>query len=218
MNARATKKLVAGGALGAMLIGTVALASAASADQVGDDSNVDVSVEIESTVEPGFLAMSVAGGSASLTEGAAEADGTRVFTGTLPTVTVTDTRTAEEVPEGAAWYIMGQAIDFTEATDPTKTITAGHLGWAPTIVEGEETGLVQVGEEVRTILDEENPEVPGNNVGLVDQELFASSFSSGEDAVGTFAANAGLTLKTEPNVAAGSYSSTITLSLFEDVE
>ena len=45
MNARATKKLVAGGALGAMLIGTVALASAASADPV-DGTDVDVSVEI----------------------------------------------------------------------------------------------------------------------------------------------------------------------------
>ncbi len=106
MNARATKKLVAGGALGAMLIGTVALASAASADPV-DGADVDVSVEIESNVEPGNLALTVAASSTTLTEAdESSVEGTREFNGALPEVTVTDTRT--EVPEGAYWYVAAR--------------------------------------------------------------------------------------------------------------
>ncbi len=128
MNARATKKLVAGGALGAMLIGTVALASAASADQVGDDTNVDVSVEIESNVEPGNLALTVAANSTTLTEAdESSVEGTREFNGALPEVTVTDTRT--EVPEGAYWYVLGSASAFT---GDAGEIGADNLGWAPT--------------------------------------------------------------------------------------
>ncbi len=115
------------GALGAMLIGTVALASAASADQVGDDTNVDVSVEIESNVEPGNLALTVAANSTTLTEAdESSVEGTREFNGALPEVTVTDTRT--EVPEGAYWYVLGSASAFT---GDAGEIGADNLGWAP---------------------------------------------------------------------------------------
>ncbi|KON72555.1 hypothetical protein M768_13690 [Cellulosimicrobium cellulans F16] len=204
MNARATKKLVAGGALGAMLIGTVALASAASADQVGDDQGVDVSVEIESNVEPGNLALSVASNATSLTEQDSTVDGTREFTGTLPNVTVTDTRT--EVAEGAYWYVVGSASDFT---GDAGTIAASNLGWAPSLVSESESGLVEAGEGV-------DPALEGGE-GLAEQDLLVSAFDSAEvNPEGSWTANAGLTLRTAEDVAAGAYSSTITLSLFED--
>ncbi len=212
MNARARKQLVAGGALGAMLIGTVALSSAASADP-GDTTDVEVSVSIESTVEPGNLAFSVAADSTSLSEVDTTVEGTREFTGTLPTVTVTDTRTAEEVPEGAAWYVLGQATDFT-GTEGQEPIGAENLGWAPQLEDGGETGLVEAGEPVDPALEGDDDEF--NNVGLVDQELLVSTFDSAEvNPEGSWSANADLTLRTAEDVEGGDYSSTITLSLFE---
>ena len=212
MNARAMKQLVAGGALGAKLIGTVALSSAASADPVGDDQNVDVSVEIESTVEPGNLAFSVAANSTSLTEGESSVEGTREFTGALPGVTVTDTRTAEEIPAGSAWYVLGSASNFVNENG--TEIGAENLGWTPAIVDGGETGLVSEGPEVDPALEGDGG---GDDVGLVDQELLVSTFDSAEVAPeGSWTANAGLTLRTGEDVEGGSYNSTITLSLFED--
>ncbi|MBD8078044.1 hypothetical protein [Cellulosimicrobium arenosum] len=212
MNARAKKQFVAGGALGAMLIGTVALGSAASADP-GDTTDVEVSVSIESTVEPGNLAMSVAADSTSLDEVDTTVDGTREFTGTLPTVTVTDTRAVEEVPEGAFWAVLGQATDFM-GSDGQDAIGAENLGWAPMLEEAGESGLVEAGEEVDPALEGDTDE--GNNVGLVDQELLVSTFDSTEvNPEGSWSANADLTLRTAEDVEGGDYSSTLTLSLFE---
>jgi len=205
MNARARKQLVAGGALGAMLIGTVALSSAAVADQVGDDTNVDVSVEIEGDVPVGNLAFSVAANETALTEAdESSVEGTREFNGALPEVTVTDTRT--EVPEGAYWYVLGSASAFT---GDAGEISADNLGWAPTLVDGGDTGLVSEGEPVEPAL-EDGP-------GLVDQELLVSTFDSAEvNPEGSWTAGANLTLRTGEDVAPGAYTSTITLSLFED--
>lgn len=212
MNARATKKLVAGGALGAMLIGTVALASAASADQVGDDSNVDVSVEIESTVEPGNLAFSVASSSTTLSEVDSTVADTREFTGTLPSVTVTDTRAADQIAEGSYWYVLGSASDFT---GDAGTIGAENLGWAPALVGGD-TDLVEAGQGVDPVLEGDGNDP--DDIGLVDKDLLVSAWDSAlVNPQGAWTANAGLTLRTAEDVAAGAYSSTITLSLFEDI-
>ena len=64
-------------------------------------------------------------------------------------------------------------------------------------------------------LDE--PTAPGNNVGLAGAELLALSLDSGEARpTGTWSANAALKLKTGADVAPGSYSATITLTLWED--
>ncbi|MGC5033980.1 hypothetical protein ACLQ2T_29290, partial [Micromonospora sp. DT229] len=68
------------------------------------------------------------------------------------------------------------------------------------------------GEEVVTVLDE--PTQPGNNVGLVDQELLVSTFDSGAVTPGAYTVDADLFLRTPADVAAGAYTSTLTLSLF----
>ncbi|MEU6203132.1 hypothetical protein ABZ814_06020 [Micromonospora musae] len=204
------KRLVAAGAAGAVLAGTVALQSPVFAEP-GDSADVQVTVDIEEVEEPGVLAMSVAGDSVALAE-----DGStltvRQFVGELPTVTVTDTRTPDEVPENAAWAVLGSATDFVGGAGQAP-ISAGHLGWRPQLIDGGDTGLVTEGEEVVTVLDE--PTQPGNNVGLVDQELLVSTFDSGAVAGDAYTVNADLFLRTPAEVAAGSYTSTLTLSLFE---
>ncbi|GLX95761.1 hypothetical protein [Herbidospora sp. NBRC 101105] len=188
----------------------VAIPGAAAADP-GDSTDVAVTVEIAPIEEPGVLAMSIAANSVALAEEGSTLEERR-FTGTLPTVTVTDTRTGDEIPEGAAWAVLGNASDFTGDAGQAA-ISAGHLGWKPNLIDGGETGLVAEGEEVVTVLDE--PTQPGNNVGLVDQELLVSTFDSGEVTEGSYTVDADLFLKTPADVAAGSYSSTLTLSLFE---
>ncbi|RUL90032.1 MULTISPECIES: hypothetical protein [Micromonospora] len=210
MHRRNHRRLFAAAAASAVLAGSVALGTPASAEPV-DSSDVRVTVDIEEIREPGVLAMTVAADSVALAE-----DGStllvRQFVGTLPTVTVTDTRTADEVPEGAAWAVLGSATDFVGDADQAS-IGAGHLGWKPKLIDGGDTGLVSEGEEVVTVLDE--PTQPGNNVGLVDQELLVSTFDSGAVAGGEYTVNANLFLRTPADVAAGKYTSTLTLSLFE---
>jgi hypothetical protein len=185
------------------------MATAALADENHGDGNVDIQVEIPENVEPGILALSVGGTSTTLTEtGTGEL--VREFTGTLPTVTVTDTRSAEEIPADAAWYVLGSGTDFV-GTDGQDPIGSGHLGWAPRLIDGGAAGLVGEGDPVATVLD------PGpNNVGLVDQELLASVWNSGQVASeGQWTATADLFLRTPADVAPGVYTSTLTLSLFE---
>ncbi|MEV0731106.1 MULTISPECIES: hypothetical protein [Polymorphospora] len=210
MNTRKRQHLLAACAAGALLAGAAVLPSPAMAEP-GDNADVEVTVDIDEITEPGVLAMSIAGDSVALTE-----DGStllvRQFVGTLPTVTITDTRTADEVPEGAAWAVLGSATDFVGDAGQAP-IGAGHLGWKPRLIDGGGTGQVSEGEEVVTVLDE--PTQPGNNVGLVDQELLVSTFDSGGAAGDAYSVDADLFLRTPADVAAGSYTSTLTLSLFE---
>jgi hypothetical protein len=187
-----------------------AVPTVASADP-GDPAQVEVTVDITEITEPGVLALTVAGSAVSLQENGSDLL-VRQFTGTLPTVIVTDTRTAGEIPAGAAWAVLGSSSDFT-GTAGQAPISASHLGWKPRLLNGGDTGLVTEGEEVVTVLDQ--PTQPGNNVGLVYQELLVSTYDSAEVTGGAYTVNAGLTLRTPADVAAGSYRSTLTLSLFE---
>ncbi|MEU0559230.1 hypothetical protein [Dactylosporangium sp. NPDC006015] len=194
----------------AVLAGSTAFAGVAAADP-GDSSDVNVTVDIPAIHQPGVLALSVAANAVNLTENGSTAL-VRQFTGTLPTVTVTDTRTAEEVPPGAAWAVLGTSSNFT-GTAGQPAITADHLGWKPRLIDGGETGQVSEGEEVVTVLDD--PTQPGNNVGLKDQELLVSTYDSAAVAGGSYDVNADLFLRTPADVAAGSYHATLTISLFE---
>lgn len=208
MNKRGLFARTAAGALGGMLL--IGVAGAAIADEVEGDE-VDVNVNIEATEPVGALTMSVAADSTSLTEVTAEGDTEfREFTGTLPTVTVTDDR--EEVPEGVFWYVNGQSSDFTAAGG--LTIGAENFGWTPDLVtEGD--GEVAPGDGTVPVLDE--PTAPGNNVGLEGAELLALALDSTEARpVGSWSANADLKLKTPADVEPGAYSATITLTLWED--
>ncbi|WP_231916251.1 hypothetical protein [Microbacterium karelineae] len=197
------KRVSAGVAGGALLAG---VAGAAFAEEQIGGGDVDVNVTIEDADE-GVLAMSVAGADAPLAEVESGDPAVREFAGQLPTVTVTDTRTAEEIPDGAFWYVTGTASSFAGDAGQAE-ITSDHLGWQPSVAD-DGSGAVAVGGDVDTVLDE-GP----NNVGLVGQELLEMAMTS-EEAIGSWEATAGLTLKVPAETAAGSYSSTLTLSLFE---
>ena len=193
--------------LGAALL--TAVAGPAVADENYGDQDVDVNVSIPELTEPGVLAMTVDGTSTYLAEnGSTEL--VRQFTGTLPTVTVTDTRSADQIPDGAGWYVLGSASPFTGETgqDP---IGADYFGWTPRLIDGGESGLVTEGDQVDTVLDDGN-----DAVGLVDQELLALALDSGAVAEeGQWTASADLFLRTDSAVEAGDYTGQLTLSLLE---
>ena len=192
---------------GAVLLSGVAVA--AYADTQLDDNDVEVLVEIAEIDEPGVLALSVASPSVTLVENGSD-ELVRQFTGALPTVTVTDTRNAADIPDGAGWYVLGSSSGFTGSNGQSE-IGAGNLGWAPRLIDGGGEGLVSEGDPVDTVLDEGS-----NNVGLVDQELLAlAADSQAIVAEGQWTASADLFLRTPSTVAPGSYSATLTISLFE---
>jgi hypothetical protein len=182
-------------------------AAAYAEDQVGAGSDVDVNVTIED-IDPGVLAMSVEGTTTTLAENGSTAT-VRQFTGELPTVTVTDTRTAEEIPDGAFWWVEGTASSFTGDAGQ-EPIGAENLGWSPSLVD-DGSGVVAVGPDVAPSLDADGAP---NNVGLQGRELLAMALTS-EEAIGSWEAGAVLTLQVPADVEPGSYTSTITLSLFE---
>jgi hypothetical protein len=186
--------------IAALGVGILSVVGAGAAFGATEDT-IEVSVQIAPDAEPGALALTVAGDSAALTEG--DAEGTeRVFTGTLPTVTVTDTRLREDNP--ADWYVVGSISDFAGDADQPDISSADSFGWAPAIVSGNE------GEQ---IVAEGDPVEPGT--GFADEELL---FSNDPDVAGSFSASAGLELRTPNTVAPGSYAATMTLSLFEVVD
>jgi hypothetical protein len=195
---------VTAGALGGMLL--LGAAGAAIADEIGDE-DVQVNVDIAALPPVGALTMSVAAGSTTLAEVPSDDPGLREFTGVLPTVTVADDR--EDVPSDVFWYVTGQSSAFTAAGAPE--LGPEHLGWTPRLLT-ENDGEVAEGPEVGTVFDE-----APNNVGLEGEEFLALALDSGEArAVGEWAANADLFLKTPVDVQPGSYSATITLTLWED--
>lgn len=195
---------------GLMLVGVGSAAFAAYPDAEGS-SGVDVNVDI-AEVQNGALSLTVASAETTLTETGSTAE-YRQFTGTLPDVTVTDTRS--DVAAGAYWYVTGQAGDFVGAAGQ-PSIPASQLGWTPAdVTDG--SGEVASGGEVVPASDTATQ--PGNNTGLVSGEdmLYLALDSAEAKAVqGSWTTNAALKLKTPVTVAPGSYSSLLTLSLFED--
>ncbi|PPG51649.1 hypothetical protein C5C41_11010 [Rathayibacter sp. AY1E9] len=155
-----------------------------------DLDGVDVDVDITPPAQPGSLSLSVAADAVDL----AESDSTalqRRFTGGLPTVTVTDSRVGAQND----WYVLASASALTGAS---ASIGADHLGWTPRLITG--TGAV-AGDPVASSLE--------GGAGLRDALLLGAAGGAG-----TWSADAELRLLAEPDVEAGSYRSTITLSLF----
>jgi hypothetical protein len=204
-------RLVAAG-LGVLLLSGVASAALA---QPGDDEDVDVKVGIQQRQVPGELSMSVAGTSphvVSLTEGAEQAapNEARVFTGSLPQVTVSDTRLVGQIPAGVGWYVLGTATDFADDAGLLPSIPRENLGWSPSLASGT-SAWVSEGTPEGTALDP----TPGG--GLVDQPMLVATFDSASAlAEGTWTVGADLVLKTPLAVPEGAYTSILTLTLWED--
>lgn len=208
-NHRTTQRIAAAAAgLAVATIGALAVTATTATAADGDETGVDLSVSIEDNT-PGALTMSVApNDGVVLAEDGSDAEA-RQFVGTLPTVTVADTRDAEEIPEGAYWAVVGQASEFTaEGREP---IGPEYLGWAPRLLTPSPSGDVAAGEPVSSVLPDGSG---GAAVGLEGQELLLSTWAAGSEA-GPWDVNADLTLRTPADVAPGDYSSVLTLSLFE---
>lgn len=185
-------------AIGLLACSGSAIANAAEVD----DDSVDVTVEISDN-DPGALTLSVAANTVALTENGSTVT-QRQFTGTLPTVTVTDTR--DVVPVGAAWAVVASTTNFT-GDSGQPAIPAANLGWTPQLVAGDGEGFISEGLPVEGALE--------GGPGVVDEELLFTTADSGEVNPGSWSATAALKLLTAANVAPGSYSATMTLSLFE---
>lgn len=196
-----------------LAVGATALAGiggVAAAETEHGSNDVDVNVSITPNETEGVLAMTVDGTAVTLVEDGSTAL-MRQFTGTLPTVTVTDTRSVDGIEPGVGWYVLGTSSSFTGSAGQAD-ITADHFGWAPQLIDGGDSGLVAEGDPVETVLDTDAP----NPVGLVDKELLAMAFDSQEvNPEGSWTASADLFLRTPVDVEAGDYQAKMTLSLFE---
>ena len=197
------------GAIAALGSASLLLASTAvAAPDPGpvDEGGVPLLVEI---TDQGALAMTVDTSPVALTESGSDSD-VRQFTGVLPTVTVTDTRTTSD--EGVAWAVVGDTSDF-EAVDSGSVISGTYLGWAPRLVSTppDDDGSVVEGVPVASEADDGTGVVGG-------YDLLVSTFDSSDarEFGASWEASADLALRV-PVVEAppGSYSATLTLSLFE---
>lgn len=196
--------------LAAALYLTSGAAVAATAADAVNDGQIGVDVNVTPRTTTGSLMMTVAPGRAVLSEQGSTGE-TRQFTGALPQVTVTDTRTGERGDDAARWSVLGSASDFTNAAG--DVIGAEYLGWSPRLVSGDEE-VISVGGDVDGVLQGE----VGSELsrGLKDQELlYLSNADALPEEGSTSSATADLTLRIPATVPAGQYTSTITLSLFE---
>ena len=202
----ASKKALAGVAA-AVMLGAMAFGSAPAFadDPVSGPTDVPVNVTVAAT---GALTMTVDNSPVTLTENGSDASN-RKFTGTLGTVTVTDTRS--DVPAGVGWAVVGESSDFT---DGSKTIPAKYLGWAPALVnEPAGNDVVAAGSDVDSQAVDSSS--PGLTTG-VDILAFTIDSQQAKVESGEWKANANLALVAPADeVSSGTYSSTLTLSLFE---
>ncbi|MEQ4721751.1 hypothetical protein [Nonomuraea sp. B19D2] len=209
MKMNRTTQILAAAMLGVALAAGVGGAGPAAADD-DPDNGIDVSVTIEPNTTPGQVSMTVAdNGGVALQENGSNA-AARQFVGTLPTVTVTDTRRPEDIPAGDFWAVVGQAGEFTATSGSAPPIGPQYLGWRPRLLSDSSSGAVEAGEPVSSVISDGSG---APTVGLQGQELLVSTANSADE-IGTWQVNADLALRTAADVAAGEYHSTLTLSLF----
>ncbi|MEV4114338.1 hypothetical protein [Nonomuraea sp. NPDC049695] len=208
MKMNRTTQILAAAMLGVALAG-VGMAGPAVADD-DPDNGIEVSVTIEPKTTPGQVSMTVAdNGGVALQENGSNA-AARQFVGSLPTVTVTDTRRPEDIPAGDFWAVVGQAGEFTATSGSAPPIGPQYLGWRPRLLSDSSSGAVAAGEPVSSVISDGSG---APTVGLQGQELLVSTANSADE-IGTWQVNADLALRTPADVAAGDYHSTLTLSLF----
>ncbi|AOS63945.1 alkaline phosphatase [Actinoalloteichus hymeniacidonis] len=165
-----------------------------------DEDGIPVRATVpDGTEAPGSLTLSVAdyGDAVQLTD--AENAGDRLRSaGTLPTVSVTDSRSADVVGDGG-WTVTGQSSAFTSGT---QIVRAGHIGWTPGLAS-DKPG-VETGDRVATVLD--------GGVGLAEPATLASAVS--DSRFGTTEITADLALEVPVDTRPGDYAGSVTVSLF----
>jgi hypothetical protein len=209
MNMNRTTRIFAAAMLGVAFAAGVGVAGPAVADD-DPDNGIDVSVTIEPNTTPGEVSMTVADNNGVALQEDGSNAAARQFVGTLPTVTVTDSRRPEDIPAGDFWAVVGQASEFTAASGSAPPIGPQYLGWRPRLLSDSSSGAVEAGEPVSSVISDGSG---APTVGLQGQELLVSTANSADE-IGTWQVNAELALRTPVDVAAGEYHSTLTLSLF----
>lgn len=162
-------------------------------EPAGDSKDLNVDVKVPETVvtpEPGAFSWSIAAGNAALGTATQNAGGGFKATGTLPTITVSDTRAGS-----TGWTINGKASAFTAGAN---TFSGASLGWAPSA--SNPTGTITAGGTVTA-----------NDPGLGQVRTLASTVAAGGAVL-----DAGLTLLAPAGTPAGSYKSTLTITAISD--
>ena len=192
-------------ALAALLCAAVG-AAPAHGQEIIDDNDVEVSVSVADRYPSGILALTVQSNQTALTEVNTADPTLREFVGALPAVTVTDTRS--DVPQ-TPWYVLGPAADFVSGAN---VISADHLGWTPSLAE-DYGSVVEAGFDVAAVIDD--PDSSG--LSSPDGELLYVNWDQLDTyEPGSWTATAGLQLRVDAaNLSPGTYTSVITLSLFE---
>ncbi|TFD68750.1 hypothetical protein [Cryobacterium ruanii] len=141
----------------------------------------------------GVLSLSVPVGAAAVFAAPTLVNNKSTTTGTLGNVTVADGRSVTR----KGWDLNASVTDFVNASDNTNTISKAQLGLIPKVVSSEATG-VTVGP-----------------VQVAGSATYSSLFASGAAAntVGNTVLNADLTFVAPANKAAGTYVSTLTLTV-----
>ena len=142
--------------------------------------------------EPGSLVLSVSEGTATLGDQRNAGDRLRV-TGTMPSVTVTDTRY-----NANGWSVAGQSSDLTADND---TVTADHLGWNPYVVDDAENPIP--GSTIRTVM--------ADGEGLAAPQTLGAA--NADNRIGSTELAADLNLEVPVDTEAGTYQGALSVSL-----
>lgn len=147
----------------------------------------------------GVLALTVADHGAAVDLGPAQNAGDRLrFTGELPDVTVSDSRSVAQAGAGG-WAVNGQAYTFSSGT---RVLGAEHLGWEPRVATPR--AGVLAGDARATAL--------GGGDGLATPARLATAGPEGRQGSATLGAQ--LRLEVPVDTAPGTYEGAVTLSLF----
>ncbi len=153
---------------------------------------------VTTTVAPGALVISVAGGTVALPPLTLNSTSTYFATGgALQTVTVTDTRAG-----APGWSVSGQVAQLSSGTN---AINAENLGWAPNLVSKGDAMKVNLGGQV----------APANAVEAGDAGVLGLKSSrtlATATGLGTAKLGADLTLLAPTSTQAGTYQGVLTLT------
>lgn len=163
-----------------------------------DAGGVPVTASVPDTsTTPGSLSMTVADGAVTLGEPVTTGDRFR-FAGTLPTVSVTDSRNDAQ-SAGGGWTVSGQASDLVNGG---SRLRAESLGWTPKVATPR-AGLVP-GDAVATKLE--------GGAGLAAPATLATASSDARG--GTTEIGADIVLDVPTSTRSGQYTGSLTVSLF----
>lgn len=165
----------------------------------GIELDVTVPAPGEGGPGDGALVLSIADNDGVALTGGHNVGDARRFLGTLPTISVTDSRSDAEAGANGGWSVSGQSSDLVAEG---RTIRAGHLGWTPALVEPRQG--IEAGSRIPSILRD--------GPGLAQPQTLGSASSEGR--VGTTGLTAELRLEVPVTTQGGEYGGELTVSLF----